>query len=370
MQGEDLLVTLTNNSTAPVALTWRGIPGLSQAEPLLGQRPIGPDQTVVQRIPLNHAGTIVCDARLLSDGQAFPFPLRAISILEKQSVEVDQDRTLLIEDWLFASNGNVVAPGGQDVDSLPIYTVNGARSFDIATRRNERLRLRFVNACQRSIVAIKVHDHDVRVIAIDSQPAEPFSARDGQLVLAPGTRIDTIIDATAPAATASLVELHDGKSIRTIARLVYDDRAAIRPQPKIALATLPSDELPQKLPLQGARRIELLFDGSSSSSGWIRPTATTTAVAPAFRLKRGQVAVLTLINRSNIPATFFMHGHHFRLLDNLDDGWKPFWLDTLIVDAQQTQRIAFVGKHIGEWLIEMIANDWNSPRLIRSFFVD
>jgi FtsP/CotA-like multicopper oxidase with cupredoxin domain len=370
MQGEDLWVTLTNNLTAPVALIWRGIPGLSQAEPLLGQRPIGPDQTVVQTIPLNHAGTIVCDARLLSDGQAFPFPLRAISILEKQSVEVDQDRTLLIEDWLLASNGNIFAPGSQDAESAPIYTVNGAPTFDIATQSNERLRLRFVNACQRSIVAIKVHDHDVRVMAIDSQPAEPFSARDGQLVLAPGTRIDAIIDATARPATASLIELHDGKSVRTIARLVYGDGTAIRPQPKTALASFPSNGLPQKLPLQSARRVELPFDGNPSSSGWIRPSAATTTIEPTFRLKRGQVAVLTLINRSNIPATFCMHGHHFRLLDNLDDGWKPFWLDTLIVDAQQTQRIAFVGEHIGEWLIEMIANDWNSPRLIRSFFVD
>ena len=46
-----------------------------------------------------------------------------------------------------------------------------------------------------------------------------------------------------------------------------------------------------------------------------------------------------------------MHGHHFRLLDALDDGWKPYWLDTLVVVAP-VERIAFVADNPGKWLIE------------------
>ena len=38
-------------------------------------------------------------------------------------------------------------------------------------------------------------------MAIDGQPAEPFQARNGALVLAPGGRIDAFIDVTAPAGT-------------------------------------------------------------------------------------------------------------------------------------------------------------------------
>ena len=49
---------------------------------------------------------------------------------------------------------------------------------------------------------------------------------------------------------------------------------------------------------------------------------------------------------------FHLHGHHFRLLDRLDDGWKPFWLDTLAIEPGQTQRIAFAAEHAGRWLIE------------------
>ena len=55
--------------------------------------------------------------------------------------------------------------------------------------------------------------------------------------------------------------------------------------------------------------------------------------------------VLALTNRAAVATVFHLHGHHFRLLDRLDDGWKPFWLDTLAIEPGQTQRIAFAAEH-------------------------
>ena len=40
-------------------------------------------------------------------------------------------------------------------------------------------------------------------MALDGQPAEPFSARNGALVLAPGGRADAFIDASAPPGSTS-----------------------------------------------------------------------------------------------------------------------------------------------------------------------
>ena len=54
--------------------------------------------------------------------------------------------------------------------------------------------------------------------------------------------------------------------------------------------------------------------------------------------------MLALTNRGDLPVVFHLHGHHFRLLDRLDDGWKPFWLDTLAIDSGQTERIAFAAE--------------------------
>jgi len=80
--------------------------------------------------------------------------------------------------------------------------------------------------------------------------------------------------------------------------------------------------------------------------------------------------VLALANRGDIPAVFHLHGHHFRVLDRLDDGWKPFWLDTLAIDSGQTQRIAFAAEHSGHWLMEAMATDWAAPRFVRWYSIE
>jgi FtsP/CotA-like multicopper oxidase with cupredoxin domain len=102
----------------------------------------------------------------------------------------------------------------------------------------------------------------------------------------------------------------------------------------------------------------------------VTPASFASSAAPAFRAKAGRTVVLALTNRADIPEVFHLHGHHFRLLDRLDDGWKPFWLDTLAIEPGQTQRIAFAAEHAGRWLIETMATDWAAPRLVRWYSVE
>ena len=73
--------------------------------------------------------------------------------------------------------------------------------------------------------------------------------------------------------------------------------------------------------------------------------------APLFTVKRGRSVSLALRNAGASARLVHVHGHHFRLLDALDDGWKPYWLDTLVV-ATPVERIAFVADNPGKWLIE------------------
>ena len=205
-------------------------------------------------------------------------------------------------------------------------------------------------------------------MAIDSQPAEPFLARDGQVVLAPGTRIDAFVDATAPAGTTSSILLHDGKEARPICKLTISDQPPIRATPLPPALPLPSNGLPARLDLKNALRVDIAVGGPQPD--WVTPVNFAATAAPAFRAKQGRTVVLALTNRGAIPAVFHLHGHHFRLLDRLDDGWKPFWLDTLAIDAGQTQRIAFAAEYVGRWLIESVATDWAAPRLVRWYSVE
>jgi FtsP/CotA-like multicopper oxidase with cupredoxin domain len=367
-RGDQLEVMLGNDLPAPVVLNWHGIDGAPAAEPLASRSPLASGAKDTLMLPLRHAGTFLCDLCLLGDGQARPLPARALVVGESENIAVDRDEVILIEDWRLRPDGTAIAPGIAPKDTTSLFTVNGQTSTDISARANERLRLRFINACHRNVIALKIEDHDVRVMAIDSQPSEPFLARNGQLVLAPGTRVDAFVDAIRPPGSTSSILLHDGTEPRPVARLVYSSDAPIRDVPLPIPPALPSNGLPAQLDLKNALRIDLALGGAQTD--WMTPANFAPASSPAFRAKPGRTVVLALTNRAEIPTVFHLHGHHFRLLDRLDDGWKPFWLDTLAIEAGQTQRIAFAAEYAGRWVIESMATDWAAPRLVRWYSVE
>ena len=306
----------------------------------------------------------MCDVRLLG-AAVRPLPL---IIEDSDATPVDRDEVFLVEDWRLRADATAIPAGSAPGDTAATYTVNGRIAPEIALRANQRLRFRFINGCQRHVIALKIESFDVRVMALDGAPAEPFAARNGALVLAPGGRADVHLDATASPGSSASILLHDGKEARPIARLVTSSEPPVRAAPLPPAPALPANELPAQLELKGALRADLALSGIDA--GWVLPANPETAAAPAFRAKRGRTVVLALSNRGSMATVFHLHGHHFRLLDRLDDGWKPFWLDTLAVEPSQTQRIAFAAEHAGRWLIEATATDWTAPRLVRWYSVE
>lgn len=367
-RGETLELDLTNGTSSPVTLNWYGLDGVANIVPLLAQDPIPAGQRASRSVPLRSAGTWFFETRIGTERMARPLPCAAFAVAESDPPEVDRDEILLVEDWRLTDNGMALAPGGGAGETAPLYTINGRLDWAVTARTNQRLRLRFVNGCHRAAIAFRIADHDVRVVAIDGQPAEPFPARDGRLILAPGTRIDVMLDATRPPATRSQILLHDGTAPRPIAALAYSAEAPVRDKPLRDIAPLPDNGLPAQIPFQAAARFELAIGGADPD--WLGAERMSEQAPPAFRVRRGRTVVLAITNRAATPTTFHLHGHHFRLLDRLDDGWKPFWLDTLLFDAGQTQRIAFLAEHPGNWLMEMMTIDWSAPRLMRWFAVE
>ncbi len=367
-RGDELEIALQNDLPAPTVLNFRGLDGVPAGEPLAARPPIGAGARESLAIPLRHAGTFLCDLTLLGDGAARPARALPLIVAESEPVAVDRDEPFLIEDWRLRPDGTAIAPGVDPGDTTPLYTVNGLTMPDITARAHERLRLRFINGSQRAVIAVKMEGYEVRIMAIDSQPAEPFPARNSAIVLAPGARADVFIDAGAAPGSASSVLLHDGKEARPIARLVVSREPPLRDAALPAALALPSNGLPAQLDLKGAQRFELTLGGPPAD--WVRPADFARSAAPAFRAKAGRTVVLALTNRGDLPVVFHLHGHHFRLLDRLDDGWKPFWLDTLAIDSGQTERIAFAATSAGRWLLEAAATDWAAPRLLRWYSVE
>lgn len=367
-RGDTLEITFGNDLPIPAVLDWHGLDGVATAEPLVARLPLASGARETFALPLAHAGTFLCDLRLLGDGQALPSSARALVVSESEAVGVDRDEVFLIEDWRLRPDGTAIAPGVDAKDTMPLYTINGQTTLDIPARTHERLRFRFINGCHRNVIAIKMEDQDVRVMALDGQPAEPFQARNGALVLAPGGRADAFIDASAPPGSISSILLHDGSEAHPVARLIVSHEPPLREAALPAAPPLPSNGLPIQLDLRNAQRFDVTL--GAPQAGWVTPANFARQAAPAFRAKAGRTVVLALTNRGQTAAVFHLHGHHFRLLDRLDDGWKPFWLDTLAIESGQTERIAFSAEHAGRWLMEAMATDWAAPRLVRWYGVE
>ena len=366
-RGDAVDVAFGNELPGPALLNWRGLDGAAGVEPLTVRAPLAGGARETQQLRLRHAGTFLCELGLLGDGAARPSRARALVVRETEAVQVDRDEVFLIEQWQLRAEGTAIAPGIEPGETTPVLTANGRLSPDIAARSNERIRIRFINGAQRAVIAVKLENLGVRVMALDGQPSEPFDARNGAVILAPGGRTDVFIDVTAPGGTNAAILVHDGRQARPIGKLVVSSEPPIRPAPLPPAPPLPSNGLPAQLDLKGAQRFDLPPGGPND---WGLPANFKQTSPPVFRAKTGRTVVLTLTNRAAIANVFHLHGHHFRLLDRLDDGWKPFWLDTLAIEPGQTQRIAFVAEHAGRWLIESTATDWAAPRLVRWYSVE
>jgi FtsP/CotA-like multicopper oxidase with cupredoxin domain len=357
-RGARLDTALANELPAPVAFSWRGLGRIPDMEPLAT---LATGARARFAMPVSWAGTGLCDIGLLADGAAAPARPLPLVVDESEPVNVDLDEVFLVEDWRVTAVGTALPPGIDPKDAATIFTVNGTDRADLTVRSQQRIRLRIINGCQRTVIAIKIADVDVRVMAIDGQPAEPFPARNGAVVLPPGGRTDVFIDAPPTPGATKAILLHDGTAARSVGSLIIASEPPARPAPLPPAPPLPSNGLPDRLDLKSAVRIELPLDGAD----WVSPRTFLTSSPPAFQAKPGRTLVLALTNRAAIATVFHLQGHCFRLLDRLDDGWKPYWLDTLALEPGQTQRVAFTGDTAGRFLIESMATDWAAPRRVR-----
>jgi FtsP/CotA-like multicopper oxidase with cupredoxin domain len=296
---------------------------------------------------------------------------------ESESIDVDRDVLLMLDDWNLNNDGSLrdaavpAAPSGQS----PLFTANGQLDLAVPVQRDERVRLRLINATVSRLLPVRVSNLTAWVVAIDGQPAEPFIARDSRVMIAPGNRIDLFVDFddSVSGSVPITVDSGGGQSV-TVARFVIEDgkpSKALRGAPK----ALPDNPLPMRIDLRNALRIQVPLGagaapvGPSSSdvkkspnqkaAGHVAAVAwvpieqlSSPPNAPLFSVKKDRPVTLTFDNPGDQANVIHVHGHTFRLLDNLDDGWKPFWLDTLLVPPQQTARIAFVPDLPGKWAIE------------------
>src|SRR6202012_2501996 len=161
---------------------------------------------------------------------------------EAEPVDVDRDVTLIFDQ------------GTAGPDVMPI-TVNGASPFEIRAKRNERLRLRLLNASTGGILTLHIEGLRTFLMATDGEPAEPFAARGGRLALGPGNRIDVFVDCTLEPGASTPIVADFADAPAPIAHIICEDGPPSRPAPDPQ--PLPPNPLPERMDFVGALRFKV-----------------------------------------------------------------------------------------------------------------
>ncbi|MFJ5369718.1 multicopper oxidase domain-containing protein [Bosea sp. CER48] len=97
---------------------------------------------------------------------------------------------------------------------------------------------------------------------------------------------------------------------------------------------------------------KLDFTGLDLARPWrINGGAGSLESKPLFSVRRGTPIVMAIDNRTAFVQPFHVHGHSFRLLHPLDDGWENYFLDTVQIPERRKLHIAFMADNPGRWLI-------------------
>ena len=346
-RGESFRLRIKNERQESTALHWRGLRlryEMDGAAPLT-QKPIAPGETYDMAFTPPDAGTFLCHANLrenagsqIADGLIFPFIVE-----DDKDPNVDLDLICLIQD-----------KRADEKSPVHLRINGGEHTLAHDLRPGTRMRLRLLSASTQRMMSITLEGARSFVAAIDGQPCGMFEPERQTLPLAPAQRYDLFFD--LPRAT--------GQKIALLGRVLGQDK-----EPAQTLATFhtigeplearaeflglpPNPLLPEQIALQRATRRDLVLERGAQSNWLINGTpADTFAPAPLFSVKRGSPVVLGFINKTGRRQLIHPHGHVLRHIHLFDDGWDPYWRDTIIVPDGRTMRVAFVADNPGRWAI-------------------
>lgn len=356
--GAELRLTLKNGTAKPLSLHWHGVRGPNAMDGVGGltQNPIVAGQSSEIGFMPPDAGTfLIRPCALGASAEPAARGLNGLLIVEETSPPaVDQDLPFLIADWALTDQGSLLpfdrpsSPSGRLGNWL---SVNGKPVPErIEAKPGSRIRLRLANGCNARILRLRFDRLRPFVIAVDGQPTDTFEPLRASLPFPPGTRYDILLDMPAEEGTSGTVMALVGDGLPLVELVTAGAKAPAWP----AMAPLHDNKkLPDAIKLQSAARADavLAYEPSGETPWTINGKESSASRDPLLKIKRGTPVVLALENRTSFVQPFHLHGHAFRLLHPLDDGWEPYFLDTLQIPEKRTLRIAFIADNPGKWLL-------------------
>lgn len=376
--GETIALTIENGLSQPTGFHIRGLRG--QDLGAVATRPAGvalaPGAQETTTLTPRQTGTFLIQPVLAAGApEQNARGLGAVLIVdETPKPDFDHDVVLTVSDWRLDAEGRLAGEFLDRRDSARVgrlgnrLVANGLAAPDqLVVRPGARIRVRMVNTANARVFPLRVSGFPALVYAIDSTPCQPFDPLKRTVTLAPATRIELVIDAPREAGRAGLVEAKLGEGLPVLRILTEGEPLPPRPA---TIAPLPDPGLPPAIRLQSAVRTDVVIAGGAPREpAEAEPAALARrfpdpariytingrndglAGKPLVSVKRGAVLVLALMNTTPWPQVLAVHGHAFRLLHALDDGWEPYFLDTLYLAPGTTARVALIADNPGRWPI-------------------
>ncbi|HEX8663128.1 MAG TPA: multicopper oxidase family protein [Beijerinckiaceae bacterium] len=373
--GDEVRVRLKNRTDGPLSLHWHGVRianAMDGAAPLT-QAPVLPGKDFDYRFTPPDAGTYLVRPGLIgASAKAAERGLTALLVVEeREKAPVDQEIVLLFDDWRLERDGTL-SPFGAVAEAATtgrlgnFLTINGhVPPQAVEAAPGSRIRLRLANLCNARATRLRFDDLKVYVVSVDGQPTESFEPLRSTLPFSPGSRYDLLFDVPEAGAKGAVTALiGPGVPLLTVAAAgepASAKRPALPPIAGLALNKL----LPPAIRLQDAVRRDVViaggarqgpgggpvYDGDPRKIWTVNGAAGDPGSKPLVTVKRGQPVVLAIKNTTPAMQPLHLHGHVFRLLHPFDDGWEPYFLDTMQVPENRTVRIAFVADNPGKWLL-------------------
>ena len=381
-QGDEVKIRFVNRLDHPMAIHWGGvrIDNSMDGAPGLTQKPVPPGQSFDYRFTVPDAGTYWYHAA--SETGMDELTARGLCGLliveETEPPPAHREVIAVIQDWRLDPKGALEtcsAAGRHSFSSLADYAGAGRIGGLVTCNRiaapqrveiepGSRVRLRLANLANARIMAVTFEGFLPLVIGVDGQPCGAFEPVRRTLPVGPGARFDLLFDLPSGAGERAAIRMTGTDSFgggpdRDL--LAFDLKGAARPPlPKIVGPAL-NQALPPVIRLDKATRLDLNIEGG----GEMKPACSGPGAPPVWRIKgksgkalnekplfsvsRGTPVSLGFINKTRVAQIIRLHGHVLRQLHLLDDGWEPYWRDSVIVPPGKTVRVAFVADNPGKW---------------------
>jgi len=374
-QGQESVIQFHNAMDEVSTVHWHGlrIDNAMDGVPNLTQPPVLPGERFEYRLTPPDAGTYWYHSHYRSWEQLAMGLAGPLIVTEAEPPLVDQDLIFAIDDWRLDDDMQVDA---QSLGSMHDWshggrmgnfiTVNGESDKRFAVATGERIRLRLLNIANARIMSLLFSEYEISVIAVDGQPVKPFAPEAGRIVLAPGQRMDLIIDMSADPGHRSLVELVVGEYAYEVASFDYGPTAR-RDHGLDAPIILPSNPLNHIVLPDSFKHVPLLMEGGAMGGMrsaryedkemdirelvklrkvWAINGVVDMSDQPLFRVRRGTAISLDVKNDNNWPHAMHLHGHHF-----VHDKNPEFWRDTALFNRGEQGTMKFIADNPGKWLL-------------------